>query len=330
MASLLQEAVERFITTTDKKGVKHLTKSLNSLFDVTIDPAVKEGLNTKRVFNPAKLEAFANKAGKDITNLTESQADDLVRDYYYRGLTDAQKAIETDIGRSLDSKELTDFTSRLKNELADTDFTGFKNLDANSNLSQYLGEIRASANPKYLDYYKVQQQVLGKEAAGIYDPARLESLATSGKWTSPEDSRAFWAGLKQPPKPINQSTFANTFMGQNLPEQKNILRANRGLNRVMYETGVFTKEEAVKRNKKVLKDIENENVIKKARIDAANGDPEALNIVNRADGVGETPWAGGMRAALGTAVGGAALLAAINSSRGQQNNAQLYGQQPLY
>lgn len=328
MASLLQEAVERFITTTDKKGVKHLTKSLNSLFDVTIDPAVKEGLNTKRVFNPAKLEAFANKAGKDITNLTESQADDLVRDYYYRGLTDAQKAIETDIGRSLNSKELTDFTSRLKNELADTDFTGFKNLDANSNLSQYLGEIRASANPKYFDYYKVQQQVLGKEAAGIYDPARLESLATSGKWTSPEDSRAFWAGLKQPPKPINQSTFASTFMGQNLPEQENILRANRGLNQVMYETGVFTKEEARTRNQQVWKNVFNDANEQQTRIAATNGDPDALAKISQSSA--ENPWSGGMRAALGTAVGGAALLAAINSSRGQQNNAQLYGQQPLY
>lgn len=36
------------------------------------------------------------------------------------------------------------------------------------------------------------------------------------------------------------------------------------------------------------------------------------------------------RAALGTAVGGAALMAALSGSRGQQNNAQLYGQQPLY
>lgn len=36
------------------------------------------------------------------------------------------------------------------------------------------------------------------------------------------------------------------------------------------------------------------------------------------------------RAALGTAVAGGALMAALSSSRGQQNNAQLYGQQPLY
>ena len=37
-----------------------------------------------------------------------------------------------------------------------------------------------------------------------------------------------------------------------------------------------------------------------------------------------------MKIALGTAVTGAALCAALSSSRGQQNNAQLYGQQPLY
>ncbi len=328
MASLLQEAVERFITTTDKKGIKHFTKSLNSLFDVTVDPAVKEGLNTKRVFNPAKLEAFANKAGKDITNLTESQADDLVRDYYYRGLTDAQKAIETDIGRPLNSKELTNFTSRLKNELADTDFTGFKNLDANSNLSQYLGEIRASANPKYLDYYKVQQQVLGKEAAGIYEPTYLENLVNGNKWAKPEDSRAFFEQLKQAPQPINQPTFASTFMGQNLPEQENILRANRGLNQVMYETGVFTKEEARARNKQAWKNVFNDANERQARIAATNGDPDALAKINQSSA--EASWSDGMRVALGTAVGGAALLAAINSSRGHQNNAQLYGQQPIY
>lgn len=44
----------------------------------------------------------------------------------------------------------------------------------------------------------------------------------------------------------------------------------------------------------------------------------------------ETPWSRGMKVALGTAVTGAALCAALSSSRGQQNNAQLYGQQPLY
>lgn len=43
-----------------------------------------------------------------------------------------------------------------------------------------------------------------------------------------------------------------------------------------------------------------------------------------------TPWSSTAKAALGTAVGGAALMAALSSSRGQQNNAQLYGQQPLY
>lgn len=41
-------------------------------------------------------------------------------------------------------------------------------------------------------------------------------------------------------------------------------------------------------------------------------------------------WANGMKIALGTAVTGAALCAALSASRGQQNNAQLYGQQPLY
>lgn len=44
----------------------------------------------------------------------------------------------------------------------------------------------------------------------------------------------------------------------------------------------------------------------------------------------ENQWSGTMRAALGTAVGGAALMAALSGNRGQQNNAQLYGQQPLY
>lgn len=41
-------------------------------------------------------------------------------------------------------------------------------------------------------------------------------------------------------------------------------------------------------------------------------------------------WSRGAKIALGTAVTGAALCAALSSSRGQQNNAQLYGQQPLY
>lgn len=44
----------------------------------------------------------------------------------------------------------------------------------------------------------------------------------------------------------------------------------------------------------------------------------------------DAPWANSMKIALGTAVTGAALCAALSTSRGQQNNAQLYGQQPLY
>ena len=43
-----------------------------------------------------------------------------------------------------------------------------------------------------------------------------------------------------------------------------------------------------------------------------------------------TPWSSTAKAALGTAVVGAGICAALSSSRGQQNNAQLYGQQPLY
>jgi len=41
-------------------------------------------------------------------------------------------------------------------------------------------------------------------------------------------------------------------------------------------------------------------------------------------------WSSTAKAALGTAVVGAGICAALSSNRGQQNNAQLYGQQPLY
>ena len=43
-----------------------------------------------------------------------------------------------------------------------------------------------------------------------------------------------------------------------------------------------------------------------------------------------TTWSSTAKAALGTAVVGAGICAALSSNRGQQNNAQLYGQQPLY
>ena len=55
--------------------------------------------------------------------------------------------------------------------------------------------------------------------------------------------------------------------------------------------------------------------------------PEYKQIFNEQEA---TPWSSTAKAALGTAVGGAALMAALSGSRGQQNNAQLYGQQPLY
>jgi len=44
----------------------------------------------------------------------------------------------------------------------------------------------------------------------------------------------------------------------------------------------------------------------------------------------ETPFARGVKIALGAAVGGGLLVKALSDNRGSQNNAQLYGQQPLY
>ena len=64
---------------------------------------------------------------------------------------------------------------------------------------------------------------------------------------------------------------------------------------------------------------------KNAQYSGSNTEKAALEKQNT-----ETPWSRGAKIVLGTAVTGAALCAALSSSRGQQNNAQLYGQQPLY
>lgn len=64
---------------------------------------------------------------------------------------------------------------------------------------------------------------------------------------------------------------------------------------------------------------------KNAQYSGSNTEKAALEKQNT-----ETQWSHGAKIVLGTAVTGAALCAALSSSRGQQNNAQLYGQQPLY
>lgn len=63
----------------------------------------------------------------------------------------------------------------------------------------------------------------------------------------------------------------------------------------------------------------------KAGFDGILKDIDKMNAMSE-----NTPWGSTAKAALGTAVVGAGICAALSSSRGQQNNAQLYGQQPLY
>lgn len=63
----------------------------------------------------------------------------------------------------------------------------------------------------------------------------------------------------------------------------------------------------------------------KEGFDGVLKDIDKINAMSK-----NTPWGSTARAALGTAVAGGALMAALSSSRGQQSNAQLYGQQPLY
>lgn len=129
-----------------------------------------------------------------------------------------------------------------------------------------------------------------------------------------------------PPEKISATTAATT--SQDLRQ----LQATSKDAKAMVAAGQISEKDAKQLRQKAIEDYQQKRDIAKARINASYGDTEALKKVDAADarnGSGE-PWSSTARVALGTAVVGAGICAALNSNRGQQNNAQLYGQQPLY
>ena len=86
------------------------------------------------------------------------------------------------------------------------------------------------------------------------------------------------------------------------------------------------KERSSRRKNMFDKDFE-KRALQKQR-NEFNFDESRFDVLD--ENSSDTPWSSTAKAALGTAVAGGALMAALSSSRGQQNNAQLYGQQPLY
>lgn len=103
--------------------------------------------------------------------------------------------------------------------------------------------------------------------------------------------------------------------------------------RQMLSQGTITRSEAKQRFTKARaardKQIKLENLQKE--VNEFNYEDPKYNDLFKKQGIDTgTPWSSTARAALGTAVVGAGVCAALSSSRGQQSNAQLYGQQPLY
>lgn len=84
---------------------------------------------------------------------------------------------------------------------------------------------------------------------------------------------------------------------------------------------------SVKRNKKTGVVENTDELLKTNRAYTADGSLTSSGYNTPTNG---TPWSSTAKAVLGTAVVGAGICAALSSSRGQQSNAQLYGQQPLY
>ena len=124
------------------------------------------------------------------------------------------------------------------------------------------------------------------------------------------------------------------------PASTNRLKGNRDRynqevsdTRQMLSQGTITRSEAKQRFTKARaardKQIKLENLQKE--VNEFNYEDPKYNDLFKKQGINTgTPWSSTAKAALGTAVVGAGICAALSSSRGQQNNAQLYGQQPLY
>lgn len=204
-------------------------------------------------------------------------------------------------------------------------------------LNEQTNEIVTNTQ-RDLSIKQQQAQILAQDNSANYaleleglnssDPNKISAIKNELA-TVPEDQRINIRTTSEP-KPINVS-----YSSTNPNEVQ--LRDQRATTNLMYQTGLIDKKEATLRNKRAYKEMFNksnkENELRKARIAAGYGDTEALARLDKLEPPpinDDAPWANGIKIALGTAVTGAALCAALSSSRGQQNNAQLYGQQPLY
>lgn len=173
--------------------------------------------------------------------------------------------------------------------------------------------------------YAEQYRQLDKyELDELYDSVELDK---TNKVSAP-GSYATEYKLNHRPESLDRATTVGTYQYAYRQKTGAIkeMRANGTITRAeaKKQYAAARKERDVARNKQRLSDTMNEfNYEDKERAKLFQEEFDELNNKN-------TPWSSTAKAALGTAVGGAALMAALSGSRGQQNNAQLYGQQPLY
>lgn len=173
--------------------------------------------------------------------------------------------------------------------------------------------------------YAEQYQQLDKyELDELYGSVELDK---TNKVSAP-GSYATEYKLNHRPESLDQATTVGTYQYAYRQKTGAIkeMRANGTITRAKakQQYAAARKERDIARNKQRLNDTMNEfNYEDKERAKLFQEEFDELYNKN-------TPWSTTARAALGTAVVGAGICAALSSSRGQQNNAQLYGQQPLY
>lgn len=300
--TLLGDALKKFNSSSGKK-IKGITG--------------QKGIGVEKLWE--KLEARGENLTENVLHGTVDDAskflDDALERYYNRGYTDLIQEAEKIYGQSFTTDQLDLLEKAYKNPLKDTD------------LSTYL---------------KKRNSTIEKE---INPLLKSDAFKNAGTQTGVPIQNGSANATQAVAKPINPMANSASVVAGDVEYNQYRLNAIQNYNAEMQATnealaaqGIITEEAARKEGFIVHESqLPNQAEVKQKykealqrNINENNYDLSEFNILNEPPVNEDTPWAQPMKVALGTAVAGGALCAALSSSRGQQNNAQLYGQQPLY
>lgn len=311
--SLLGDALKRF--TASGKKIKGITG--------------RKGIGIEGLWK--NLEARGENLTDNVLGAKVDDAasflDEALDRYYNRGYTDFVAGVEKAYGQALSKDQLDLLQKGYKNTLKDTDLETWlkrRNTDADTEIQKFLNSksfqnlqsapepITSPANnstivapSKPIHPQANSNSVVAGDVE--YNQKRLEAIRNYNAEMEATNAAS-----------IQRGTMAESEAGEGIIYHESQLPSMEDGWKT--ENGKTTKIAGIKSNYK--------NALQRNLTEYNYDNPE-FDILNQSQS-NQQSWGLTAKAVLGTAVGGAALCAALSSSRGQQNNAQLYGQQPLY